>query len=108
MKTTFGCTYFVARISGGTDALIEVSGELDIASVPVFEAAVRRLDVPRRRCAVLDLGRLAFIDGAGLHALVDLHAECVDVATALTIRPAPQNVQRVFELTGVDRLLTVR
>ena len=54
---------------------------------------------------MLDLGRLVFIDATGLHALLDLQAECLDASIALTITPAPRNVQRVFELSGVDRLL---
>jgi len=105
MKTTFECTYFAVRISGGSDALIEVTGELDLASVPAFEAAVRKLDLSCRRRAVLDLGRLVFIDAAGLHSLLDLHAQCHHMSTALTIMPGPRSVQRVFELTGVDGLL---
>jgi anti-sigma B factor antagonist len=108
MKTTIACTYFAVRISGGLDALIEVAGELDLASVPTFEAAVRELDLSSRRRAVLDLGRLAFIDAAGLHSLVALHAECLNSSTALTITPGARNVQRVFELTGFDGALPFR
>ena len=108
MKTTFEYPYFAVRISGGSDALIEVAGELDLASVPVFEGAVRELALSSRRRAVLDLGRLAFIDVAGLHAVLDLHAQCLDVSTDLTITPGPRAVQRVFELTGIDGLLPFR
>jgi anti-anti-sigma factor len=54
---------------------------------------------------VLDLRQLEFIDAAGLDSVLALYAECLDVSTALTIMPGPRNVQRVFELTRVDRLL---
>lgn len=105
MKTTFEPTHFAVRTSIGLEALIEVRGELDLASVPAFEAAVLALEVSWRRRVVLDLGRLTFIDGAGLHAVLDLHRECLNASTALAIRPGPRNVQRVFELTGADRLV---
>lgn len=108
MKTTFECTHFAVRISAASDARIELAGELDLVSVPAFEASLRTLDLSRRRRAVLDLRRLAFIDGAGLHSLLDLHAECLNVSTALSIIPGPRSVQRVFELTGVDALLPFR
>lgn len=104
MRTTFEARYFAARVSTGVEAQIEVRGELDLASVPTFEAAVRELDLSSHRRVVLDLGRLAFIDAAGLHAVLDLHEECVNVSTALTILPGPRHVQRVFELAGVDQL----
>ncbi|MBV8948146.1 MAG: STAS domain-containing protein [Solirubrobacterales bacterium] len=93
------------RISPGRAALIVVSGELDLAGVPVFAAAVRNLELASIPRAVLDLRRVVFIDAVGLHAVLDLHAACLEVATALQIVPGPRNVQRIFELTGTDRRL---
>jgi anti-sigma B factor antagonist len=105
METTFEPSCFAVRISPGTYAEIEVSGELDLAGVPVLESAVRDLELPAVKDAVLDLRRLAFIDAAGLDAVLDLYAECLNVATVLTIIPGPRSVQRLFELTRLDRLL---
>ena len=66
MKTTLATKHFVVRTSTRPEARIEVGGEFDLASVPTFQAAVRELDLS---CGsvVLDLGRLSFIDAAGLH-----------------------------------------
>lgn len=71
----------------------------------MLEAAARDLGLSTVRDAVLDLRHLTFIDAAGLNAVVDLYAECLNVATALTIIPGPANVHRLFELTRLDRLL---
>jgi anti-sigma B factor antagonist len=98
-------SHLAVCISTGSCARIAVSGELDLASVPAFQAAVGCLELPCRRRTVLDLSRLAFIDVAGLRAVLDMHAQCLNAASALTIVPGPRNVQRVFELTGADRLL---
>ncbi len=105
MKTTFESSYFAAHVSCGPSALIEVRGELDLCAVPTFEAAVGNLDLASAPRAVLDLRRLEFIDAAGLHAVLDLQGACLEVATALTIVPGPRQVQRVFALAAVDRLL---
>jgi anti-sigma B factor antagonist len=105
MKTTFETTHFAVRISSRPEALIEVTGELDLASVPIFRAAVREIGLPSRGPVVLDLRRLAFLDAAGLHAVLDLHEEALNVSSALTILPGPRNVQRVFELAGVEQLV---
>jgi anti-anti-sigma factor len=105
MKTTFATKHLAVRTSIGPDAAIEVRGELDLAGVATFRAAVRELEVSCRRRVVLDLGLLSFIDAAGLHAVLDLHDECREVSTALTILPGPRQVQRVFELTGADEFL---
>ena len=105
MNATFENPGLAVRISSGPDALIAASGDLDLAGVPIFEAAVRNVVQAHARRATLDLGGLAFIDGAGLHAVLDLRATCLEAGTELTVVPGPRNVQRVFELTGTDRLL---
>jgi anti-sigma B factor antagonist len=106
MKTSFDPAHFAVRTSTQPEALIEVIGELDLASVPTFQAAVRDVDLTCQRRVVLDLARLEFIDAAGLHAVLDLHEACLAADTVLTILPGPRNVQRVFELAGLERLFT--
>jgi len=108
MTTTFATKYFAVRTSTRPEARIQAAGELDLASVPVFQAAVRDLDLPSGGQVVLDLRCVSFIDAAGLHAVLDLHEECLDVSAALTIVPGPRHVQRVFELAGADWLVPLR
>lgn len=108
MPTTFTSEYFAVRTSTRPAARIEAAGELDLASVPIFQAAVRALDLPSGGRLVLDLRRLSFIDAAGLHAVLDLHEECVEVSADLTILPGPRHVQRVFEFAGADWLVPLR
>lgn len=105
LQTTFEPSWFTVRISRGTCGVIEVSGELDLAGAPMLDSAVRDLKLATVRDAVLDLRQLTFIDAAGLNAVVDLYAECLHAATTLTIIPGPRNVQRLFGLTRLDRLL---
>ena len=105
MRTTFESTDFTVCITPGPDASIEVSGELDLATVPVFERALEKLELQCVRRVVLDLARLTFMDAAGLHAVLELSAACLNGSKELTIVPGPWHVQRLFELTGCDRLL---
>ena len=101
----FEPNWFTVRISRGACGVIEVNGELDLAGAPVLESAVGDLRLSTVRDAVLDLRQLTFIDAAGLNAVVDLYAECLSAAATLTIIPGPRSVQRLFELTRLDRLL---
>jgi anti-anti-sigma factor len=105
MKTTFESSYFAVRVSRGSSAVIEVMGELDLSAVPTFEAAVGSLDLASVPRTVLDLRRLDFIDAAGLHAVLDLHAACMEMSSPLAITPGPRHVQRIFRLAAVDHLL---
>jgi anti-sigma B factor antagonist len=105
MKPTYEPVHFAVDVSPGPATLIVLRGELDIAGVPAFEAALRDVHFPSLRHVVLDLEQLVFIDATGLRAVLGLHAACLKVSATLTIRPGPRRVQRVFELTGTDRLL---
>ena len=96
---------FSLRVSPGPDAVITVSGELDMVSAPVFEASVRELDLRALKSAVLDLESLEFLDARGLRAVLYLHAACRSLSVGLLIEPGPRRVQRIFELTGTDRVL---
>jgi anti-sigma B factor antagonist len=105
MRTTIETRHFAVRISIHPEALIEVTGELDLASVPTFRVAVQDLNPICGERVLLDLSRLAFIDAAGLHAVLDLHEKCLNVSAVLTILAGPRNVQRVFELSGVEQFM---
>lgn len=97
---------FAVRIRTGAEATVAVQGELDIATVALFEAVVSAIDVASVRRVVLDLGALDFIDVPGLRAVLALRTACLRASVALAILPGPRRVQRVFEL--VDRLLAGR
>jgi anti-sigma B factor antagonist len=90
---------FTVRTTSGSQTVIAPRGELDLATVPVFETAVDEIDFSSVRRVVLDLAALAFIDVSGMRAVLRLHELCLADSVALTIRPGPRAVQRVFELT---------
>ena len=78
-------------------------GELDIATVEQVRAAVAQRQAGE--ALVVDLGRLRFLDTSGLQLMVGLHRRAHDERFDLTVRPGPRNVQRVFEIAGLDGVL---
>jgi len=86
----------------GADTLVAVSGELDLLSLPLFQAELERAatDTPGR--LILDADRLEFVDAAGLRAIVDAHRSLGD---RLVLRSASPQVRRLLILTGLDDLL---
>ena len=84
---------------------LRLVGELDIGSLPDAQAAaVRAFDEEWERL-VVDLEQLRFMDSTGLRFVTELHTRCVSADRTLSIKPGPQAVQRVFEITGLDALL---
>jgi anti-sigma B factor antagonist len=82
-------------------AVVRVSGELDIATVPGLTDVLRGLEQPCDR-VVLDLSGLTFIDSTGLTLAVTEHQRAAKDGVELVLAGATENVLEVFRLTGLD------
>lgn len=93
-------------IEVGPDAqTIVLAGEADLLGAPRIEAALREACAGESETIVVDLRRLTFIDSSGLHALIAGNELCRARGQQLRIIPGPENVQRLFELTGMNDTL---
>ena len=85
--------------------VIVVSGELDLASAPQLEAALRSILAPVMKLVVLDLRKLEFMDSTGLSTIVHAHQRLAEDGCELTLVKGPPQVQRLLDLTGVAERL---
>ena len=84
---------------------VHVRGELDLATSPELEEALRR-EIGAGRRVVVDLSDVAFIDSTGLNTLIAALRACDAKGGALTVSPTlPSQVRRVLEITGLNKLL---
>ena len=79
-------------------------GEFDSSALGPFEDALTEL-MEDERPIVIDLSRLTFIDSSGLWAITLTQRICRRRGLGLLIRPGPERVQSVFEVTGLADLL---
>jgi len=89
----------------GTTRVVAPSGELDLATSAELEQA---FTVPPEDVAdttVLDFRELTFIDSSGISVLLDAARRADEAGRRIACVPGPPQVQRVFELTGIDQLL---
>jgi anti-sigma B factor antagonist len=89
-------------------AVVEVRGELDLATAPELEAVLlERLDAGAE--VVLDLRELQFMDSSGLRVLVTAHARASDGGPRFAIvrPPADSEVARILDIAGVEPQLNV-
>jgi anti-sigma B factor antagonist len=102
--------WFEIKVVGTPDpdeVCIQLTGELDIATVPVARdrfAELRRTG----RHLVLDLRGLRFIDSTGLSLVLRLAAESTRDGWELSLIPGSSAVQRIFQLTGTEGRLPFR
>jgi anti-sigma B factor antagonist len=91
----------IASHEQGTTMVIELAGELDLASATAVRQAMASAVTRRPERILLDLSQLAFIDSSGLHATIELAQRSAAQNVRLVIIPGPRAIQRVFEITGL-------
>jgi anti-anti-sigma factor len=97
-----GSAYFAVQhaVSGGEHTVV-LTGELDLASAPELGATVARIRMSRSTALVLDLRKLAFIDSAGIRAVLVIRELCAERQCGFMLIPGQRQVQRVFEICGL-------
>jgi anti-sigma B factor antagonist len=87
----------------GGNLVVAPSGELDIATVErVRSALAERAD---GEGVEIDLRNLSFLDTSGLQLVVETHRRAREEGYDLRILRGSAQVQRVFEIAGLERVL---
>jgi anti-sigma B factor antagonist len=84
---------------------IHLFGELDLASAHYVEDELTRAEGTDARLIVLDLSGLQYLDSTGVQLLLSAHARSRADRDRLKLLRGTAEVQRVFELCGVDDVL---
>lgn len=89
--------------------LLELIGEHDLASVSDLQAALAPI-FERGTCIILDLSQTTFIDSTILGEIIRTHerAQSTPGEELVVVAPPGTAAARVFELTDMHRLVTVR
>ncbi len=85
---------------------IALSGELDIAVAPEFEAALRRA-LAESKSVIVDLDQLVFMDSSGLHRLAAAGARARQSGVRLVVAHPTPSVRRLLDLTGMSEVLEI-
>lgn len=81
--------------------VVEARGDLDIDSLAPLQEALEEA-AASRPVIVLDASAVTFGDSGFLNLLLRLHA-----AASLRIAAPPQQLRRLFQLTGADQVLRI-
>lgn len=99
-----GFSVFVDR--DDSVAVVVVQGELDLASVDELRAALREAEEAADKL-VLDLRGLEFMDTSGLSLVIEQDKRTVDAGKRFVVVRPPAPVQRIFDMVGVTKRLTL-
>jgi anti-sigma B factor antagonist len=99
-------TLTVRVSSDGSARTIALAGELDMANASTLAAELERAETEGATSITVDLRELEFIDSTGIAVLVSAHRRLNDGAERVRlVRSEALEVQRVMDVTGLDREL---
>jgi anti-sigma B factor antagonist len=87
--------------------VVEVDGELDMATTPQLRDGLQRLIDAGERQVVVDLARVPFMDSTALGALVVTFTAFQDVGGRLSLAAVQPLVANVLKITSVDSVIDV-
>ncbi|WP_312871851.1 STAS domain-containing protein [Amycolatopsis acididurans] len=97
-----GQTVSVTVEKHGRDAVVVVSGDIDMVTAPEFEKALIAAVREQPEALVVDMTGVAFLGSAGLTALVAARQQAGEV-TALRVVAKSSATARPLQLTGLDQ-----
>jgi anti-anti-sigma factor len=84
-------------------AVLKVGGDIDLATVPMLEAAIDEALGPKPTGLVIDLSEVGFLASAGLQALVATHST-VSPSAHFAVVANNAATSRPIQLTGLDQI----
>ncbi|MDP9116680.1 MAG: STAS domain-containing protein [Actinomycetota bacterium] len=102
----FGLTITVSRIEGER-ADLYAAGDLDMASAGVLAACLENQLACNHRFVRLDLSRLAFLDSAGVSAILKAHDCFMADCGTLILTGVGARHARLIEIVGLDSVLLI-
>jgi anti-anti-sigma factor len=91
----------------GPECTIKLAGELDAAVVDRLRRAFADAEERGTRKVVVDVAELRFIDSTGIQALVGAAQATNGHGRTLVVARPRGDVERIFELVALDKLLTI-
>ena len=87
--------------------MIELGGEVDLYTAPEFKERMVQVIEGGKKRVVVDLSKATFIDSTTLGVLVGGVKRLRPNGGALTLVCTDQNICKIFEITGLDRVFTI-
>jgi anti-sigma B factor antagonist len=87
--------------------VIELGGEIDLYTAPEFKERMVELIEGGKKHIVVDLSDATFIDSTTLGVLVGGVKRLRPTGGALALVCTDQNITKIFEITGLDRVFPI-
>ena len=87
--------------------VIELGGEVDLYTAPEFKERLVQVIEDGKKQVVVDLSKATFIDSTTLGVLVGGVKRLRPTGGSLALVCTDQNITKIFEITGLDRVFPI-
>ncbi len=87
--------------------VIELGGEIDLYTAPEFKERMAEIIDEGKTRVVVDLSQATFIDSTTLGVLVGGVKRLRPAGGSLALVCTDQNITKIFEITGLDRVFPI-
>jgi anti-sigma B factor antagonist len=87
--------------------VIELGGEVDLYTAPEFKERLVQVIEDGKKLLVVDLSKATFIDSTTLGVLVGGVKRLRPTGGSLALVCTDQNISKIFEITGLDRVFPI-
>jgi anti-sigma B factor antagonist len=94
------------RENGGGGVVVAITGEVDMETAPAARQSIVEALASHDGRVVVDLAGVTFIDSQGINALLRVYRDS-DVDGRLVIRSPQPQARKVFEITGLDKVIPI-
>jgi anti-sigma B factor antagonist len=91
----------------GETHVIELGGEVDLYTAPEFKERLVQVIEDGKKQVVVDLSNATFIDSTTLGVLVGGVKRLRPIGGSLSLVCTDQNITKIFEITGLDRVFPI-
>lgn len=98
------------RLKESTEEGIDVltlEGEIDLHYAPVLRSLLQGKLHVRCPALLLDLGRVSFIDSAGLAAIIEYFRDSAEYDGVVCLTGLNENLRAVFEIVRLDQVIPI-
>jgi anti-sigma B factor antagonist len=91
----------------GAATVVEIAGEIDLATFHTLNERLEQLIRDGRRRIVLDMSRVSFIDSTGLGGLIRVRKAILAEGGILELACLQTQAMKVFEITNLTELFSL-
>jgi anti-sigma B factor antagonist len=95
------------RPSEGDTYVVDLTGEIDVHTVPTLKVALKRLTDDGHYELVINLQRVDYIDSTGLVALVDVQKLAREHDGAVTLVMTDPHIKKIFDIMGLVKVFWI-